>query len=268
MLGRVPVRPVPARHRLHRLHQVRPGTATSSSGTAPSWSSSTRPTPASPPTAPSASAHATSPLRAAARRRRRRRAGTDPGHRDPALRQGGGLPQPARPGPPRPGHARPRTDGAAASCSPSTSSSASAPTSADTSPTRTACRRQPRRATAFPSDRCVKDETYRLSPAYRDLFDDAIAYARERVAGRRPQGKREARVAWWSAIALLRSLASSPALPPPRPCAPARPPPTPRPRRRPTALGRAADQRLGRQRGAGGHGRRARAPAPTDDGRR
>ncbi|MCP3822289.1 DEAD/DEAH box helicase [Streptomyces sp. A3M-1-3] len=64
--------------------------------------------------------------------------------------------------------------------------------------------------TAFPSDRYFKDETYKLSPAYRALLDDAIAYASDRVEAAGSQGKREARIAWWSAIALLRSLVSSP----------------------------------------------------------
>ncbi|MHA4774579.1 helicase-related protein [Streptomyces sp. MSC1_001] len=64
--------------------------------------------------------------------------------------------------------------------------------------------------TAFPSDRYFKDETYKLSPAYRALLDDAIAYASDRVEAAGAQGKREARIAWWSAIALLRSLVSSP----------------------------------------------------------
>ncbi len=64
--------------------------------------------------------------------------------------------------------------------------------------------------TAFPSDRYFKDETYKLSPAYRALLDDAIAYASERVEAADSQGRREARIAWWSAIALLRSLVSSP----------------------------------------------------------
>ncbi|MER5514543.1 DEAD/DEAH box helicase [Streptomyces sp. NPDC002763] len=64
--------------------------------------------------------------------------------------------------------------------------------------------------TAFPSDRYFKDETYKLSPEYRALLDDAIAYASERVEEAGGQGKREARIAWWSAIALLRSLVSSP----------------------------------------------------------
>ncbi|MEU2238364.1 helicase-related protein [Streptomyces sp. NPDC018338] len=64
--------------------------------------------------------------------------------------------------------------------------------------------------TAFPSDRYFKDETYKLAPAYRALLDDAIAYASERVEAAGSQGNREARIAWWSAIALLRSLVSSP----------------------------------------------------------
>ncbi|HEX6970394.1 MAG TPA: DEAD/DEAH box helicase [Micromonosporaceae bacterium] len=64
--------------------------------------------------------------------------------------------------------------------------------------------------TSFPADRHFKDETYRLSPAYRALLDDAIAYASERVTAAGSQGRREARIAWWSAIALLRSLVSSP----------------------------------------------------------
>ncbi|GAA1007993.1 DEAD/DEAH box helicase [Streptomyces thermogriseus] len=65
--------------------------------------------------------------------------------------------------------------------------------------------------TAFPSDRWTKDEPYRLTPAYRALLDDAIAYARDRVEAAGEQGKREARIAWWSVIALLRSMVSSPA---------------------------------------------------------
>ncbi|MCP3785339.1 DEAD/DEAH box helicase [Micromonospora sp. A3M-1-15] len=64
--------------------------------------------------------------------------------------------------------------------------------------------------TAFPSDRHFKDETYKLSPAYRALLDDAIGYASERVTAADSRGRREARIAWWSAIALLRSLVSSP----------------------------------------------------------
>ncbi|MEV8550097.1 DEAD/DEAH box helicase [Streptomyces glaucescens] len=65
--------------------------------------------------------------------------------------------------------------------------------------------------TAFPSDRWTKDEPYKLTPAYRALLDDAIAYAADRVSAAGAQGKREARIAWWSVIALLRSMVSSPA---------------------------------------------------------
>ncbi|MGI5132971.1 helicase-related protein [Pseudonocardia sp. CA-107938] len=65
-------------------------------------------------------------------------------------------------------------------------------------------------STAFPSDRLFADKTYALSPGYRALLDDAIAFASERVSAAGERGKRESRIAWWSAIALLRSLVSSP----------------------------------------------------------
>ncbi|MCX2949748.1 helicase-related protein [Lentzea sp. NEAU-D7] len=67
-----------------------------------------------------------------------------------------------------------------------------------------------REDTEFPVDRKFKDETYQLSSAYRSLLEDAIAYAGERVTNARDRSKRDARIAWWSAIALLRSLVSSP----------------------------------------------------------
>ena len=62
--------------------------------------------------------------------------------------------------------------------------------------------------TAFPDDRFFKDEPYTLSPGYRAVLNDAIAYASDRLAG--AAGQRDQRVAWWSAIALLRSMVSSP----------------------------------------------------------
>jgi superfamily II DNA or RNA helicase len=62
--------------------------------------------------------------------------------------------------------------------------------------------------TAFPADRLFRDAPYRLSPAYRALLNDAVAYASERITG--ATGRREQRIAWWSAIALLRSMVSSP----------------------------------------------------------
>ncbi len=64
-------------------------------------------------------------------------------------------------------------------------------------------------ATPFPEDRLTRERPYPLSPAYKKLFDDVLAYARERV--RDPEGGQvKQRVRYWSALALLRALASSP----------------------------------------------------------
>lgn len=62
--------------------------------------------------------------------------------------------------------------------------------------------------TVFP-EREDAEEVYRLAPAYRGLFEDALAYCREWVGT--GAGDRRQRIRWWSALALLRSLASSPA---------------------------------------------------------
>ncbi|MEO3936798.1 helicase-related protein [Dermatophilaceae bacterium Soc4.6] len=62
--------------------------------------------------------------------------------------------------------------------------------------------------TPFPKDRLTLDVAYSLSPAYRDLFDDVLAYARDQV--QQDAGSAKARVRWWSVLALLRALASSP----------------------------------------------------------
>lgn len=67
-----------------------------------------------------------------------------------------------------------------------------------------------REDTSFPADRYFKDETYRLSAEYRALLDDAVSYASERVSAAGDGDRRHARIVWWSAIALLRSLVSSP----------------------------------------------------------
>jgi superfamily II DNA or RNA helicase len=64
--------------------------------------------------------------------------------------------------------------------------------------------------TPFPRDRETREAAYTLSPAYKDLFDDVLAYARETVRDD-TGGLVRQRVRWWSALALLRSLASSPA---------------------------------------------------------
>ena len=64
--------------------------------------------------------------------------------------------------------------------------------------------------TPFPVRELQKDHTYKLAPEEKSLFDDCLEFARElvSVAG---EDKRRQRVRWWSAIALLRSLSSSPA---------------------------------------------------------
>lgn len=63
--------------------------------------------------------------------------------------------------------------------------------------------------TPFP-DREETEETYGLTPEYRRLFDRVLRYARETVMDDEG-GRHRQRVRWWSALALLRSLASSPA---------------------------------------------------------
>ncbi|NLA35497.1 MAG: DEAD/DEAH box helicase [Actinobacteria bacterium] len=63
--------------------------------------------------------------------------------------------------------------------------------------------------TPFP-DRETTETAYKLTAAYRQLFDDVMDYVREQVADPKLSAVRQ-RVRWWSAIALLRCLASSPA---------------------------------------------------------
>ncbi len=62
--------------------------------------------------------------------------------------------------------------------------------------------------TQFPI-REPRDVDYKLSPEYRFLFDKVLAYARESVQDT-TLGLYHQRIRWWSALALLRSLASSP----------------------------------------------------------
>ena len=64
--------------------------------------------------------------------------------------------------------------------------------------------------TAFP-ERKDKEATYTFSPAYRTLFDDLLAFAREYVSEDGSGGRRRQRVRYWSALALLRCVSSSPA---------------------------------------------------------
>jgi superfamily II DNA or RNA helicase len=62
--------------------------------------------------------------------------------------------------------------------------------------------------TPFPKDRLTAEVPYTLSPEYRALFEKVLDYAKETVRSR--DGGLARRVNWWSALALLRALASSP----------------------------------------------------------
>lgn len=64
--------------------------------------------------------------------------------------------------------------------------------------------------TRFP-DRATTEETYKLHDEYRALIQRVLAYARETVSDADVLGTVRQRVRWWSMVALLRSLASSPA---------------------------------------------------------
>lgn len=64
--------------------------------------------------------------------------------------------------------------------------------------------------TAFPKDRETLEAPYTLTPEYRALFDQVLVYAREQVQSGDGSATRQ-RVRWWSALALLRALSSSPA---------------------------------------------------------
>lgn len=63
--------------------------------------------------------------------------------------------------------------------------------------------------TAFP-ERKDKEATYTFSKDYRALFDDILAFARDYVSEANG-GQRRQRVRYWSALALLRCVSSSPA---------------------------------------------------------
>jgi superfamily II DNA or RNA helicase len=64
--------------------------------------------------------------------------------------------------------------------------------------------------TPFP-DRKESEQHYTLTPEYRRLFEKVLNYARETISDPLDGNRHQQRVRWWSALALLRSLASSPA---------------------------------------------------------
>ncbi len=57
----------------------------------------------------------------------------------------------------------------------------------------------------------LPEPSYSLTPDYRTLFDRVLSYTRESIQDPSLTDRRRQRIRWWSAIALLRSLASSPA---------------------------------------------------------
>ncbi len=63
--------------------------------------------------------------------------------------------------------------------------------------------------TPFP-EREIAEEHYTLRPSYRRFLDKVLAWCRETVLDESLE-KRRQRVRWWSALALLRALSSSPA---------------------------------------------------------
>jgi superfamily II DNA or RNA helicase len=63
--------------------------------------------------------------------------------------------------------------------------------------------------TPFPEDRQTTERAYQLSRDYRELFDDILHYVRRTVRDPQTSAVRQ-RVRYWSALALLRALASSP----------------------------------------------------------
>ena len=70
-----------------------------------------------------------------------------------------------------------------------------------------------REDTVFPTDRLSREAPYDLSGDYRAFFDRMLAYARQRIttAADPSVPALRQRVQWWSALALLRALSSSPA---------------------------------------------------------
>ncbi len=139
----------------------------------------------------------------------------------------------------------------AASASPATSSSGAAATSALS-----------RRRHAVPGTRLASDETYALTPPYEAFFDRVLAYARETVTDPDRQRPAPARpLVVGARRSCARSARARP--PPPRRCASGAGPPRPPTRTEADAIGRRTvlDHRRRERRR---HGRRARAPTPSE----
>jgi superfamily II DNA or RNA helicase len=66
--------------------------------------------------------------------------------------------------------------------------------------------------TAFPTDRLSREAPYDLKAPYAKVFDDVLDYAHDQIAATTGPGTTvlTRRVRWWSVLALLRALSSSP----------------------------------------------------------
>lgn len=65
--------------------------------------------------------------------------------------------------------------------------------------------------TKFPRDRKCAEVSYTMTEEYRAFLDKVLDYARESAAASYGGSRLSQRLSWWSALALLRSAASSPA---------------------------------------------------------
>ena len=128
-----------------------------------------------------------------------------PRHRNPALRQRGRLPVPARA--PRPVSRDLPEDMSGAATSADRRTARPPPRPA---PTRRH-RRLPGHRHPVPRAGEQARRHLRAQPDYRRLFDDALELGPRDRTSRPKSDSRRQRVRWWSALALLRSLGSSPA---------------------------------------------------------
>ena len=198
---RVALRPLPASSSSRPTSSSPTAAATTSSAPAPSSSSSTRPTPAPPPARAAAAATSATSWSRAWPPTRAATWSSSPPRRTPATRRRFrnllGLLDPASP-----------------TCPTTSDGERNGATRRARPALRPAPPRRhpalPRRRHAVPRAGWSPRRPTRSRPSTATLFDDVLAYAREQVrdgAG----GAHRQRVRWWSALALLRALASSPA---------------------------------------------------------
>ena len=194
----------PYTHRLHRLHQDPTGAATTSCAPAPelvivdeAHTCASRGAAAGP--------GATYGYQLLHEPRRRPGPPPDPGHRHPAQRQGGGVPVAARP-------AQARVRRPARRSRPDTTRTR--PTQARPTFRAAPPRRHPplpRRRHTVPRPSATSEATVQALAASTSDSSTECSPLPARPSGRRGRCPHRQRVRWWSALALLRSMASSPA---------------------------------------------------------